>query len=245
MTILTAADYADTGQWRLLLHISSGGIKAYLENTIHDDLGPEVLFSSSWEKDGGELLKHIENAVYDHPRVLDDFSTRIVVCASKTLLIPTTLLADNEGAEEDYFTAVYEGEPEDVITDIDKEVTAAFVLVAGLKGFLGRTFPGASVRSNLMEIYRNHLKTAKGAKMFIEIRKGEADFVLGVDGRLLSGSTHGWKTGEDICYHAFNILNVYGVNPAHTVVEIAGEDVSDRVREFIKSYTQSSENEEK
>ncbi len=67
MTALTAADYADTGQWRLIVKIFADGISAYLENTLHDDVEPQELFTSSWENNPDGLLQRIENAVYDHP----------------------------------------------------------------------------------------------------------------------------------------------------------------------------------
>ena len=65
MNGLTVADFADTGQWRLILKIFNTGIVAYLENTIHTDLEPQMLFSTQWEADGVNLLRNIENAVYD------------------------------------------------------------------------------------------------------------------------------------------------------------------------------------
>ncbi len=42
MNGLTAADFADTGQWRLIVRIYRGGISAHLENTLHEGLSPWV-----------------------------------------------------------------------------------------------------------------------------------------------------------------------------------------------------------
>ncbi|MDE6299164.1 MAG: hypothetical protein K2M10_05925, partial [Muribaculaceae bacterium] len=64
MNGLTAADYADTGQWRLIVRIYLSGMSAFIENTIHTDLAPQLLFSSEWECEPDDLLNHIENAVY-------------------------------------------------------------------------------------------------------------------------------------------------------------------------------------
>lgn len=223
MTTLTAADYADTGQWRLIVKIGPGGISAHLENTIHSDVDLQELFSTTWEEGSGSLLQHIENAVYDHPRVLDDFSARIVVYDKKTLFMPTELLLDTEGAEEIYYTSVYGGDGADVMCEGDRDVTAAFMLAPGLKGFLGRTFPGARIGCNLMQKVRDCRGKNDGKTLSLSLREGEADFVMFGGSDLLSASTHSWKTGEDIVYFAFNLMNVYGVEPKDVAVFVDAE----------------------
>lgn len=239
MTTLTAADYADTGQWRLIVNIFTSGISAYLENTIHDDVEPQELFTTRWEEGSGSLLQHIENAVYDHPRVLDDFSARIVVYDRRTLFMPTELLEDTEGAEETFYTSLYESEGADVMCDTDRDITAAFSLAPGLKGFLNRTFPGARLGCNLMQEVRRHRHEGEGVRMYIVSREGEADFVLLDGSKLLSASTHTDNGGADIAYHAFNIMDVYGVNPKEAVVSVSGEEVNAEVAEVFKRFTRS------
>ena len=97
MTTLTVADFADTGQWRLIVEIHTDGMKAMLENTLHDDLEPQILFSTAWDEDADALLRHIENTVYDNPRMLDDFSARILLFDRRTLFIPTHIAEQHEG----------------------------------------------------------------------------------------------------------------------------------------------------
>lgn len=237
MTTLTAADYADTGQWRLIVRIFTDGVTAHLENTLHDDVEPQELFSTHWEKGGSSLLQLIENAVYDHPRVLDDFSARIVVYDPRTLFMPTELLVDTEGAEEGYYTAVYESEPSDVMCESDKDVTAAFTMTPGLKGFLNRTFPGARISCHLMVALQKHRRTESGLRMVIDNRINEADFILLDDDRLLSASTHPLSADSDIAYHAFNIMEVYGLKPADVRIIAEGKLVNDEVRMTFEKFT--------
>ena len=219
MTTLTAADYADTGQWRLIVKIGNGGISAHLENTIHRDVDLQELFSTTWEEGSGSLLQHIENAVYDHPRVLDDFSARIVVYDRKTLFMPTELLLDTEGAEETYYTSVYGGDGADVMCEGDKEVTAAFMLAPGLKVTECRG-------------------KGEGKKLSLSLRDGEADFVMADGGNLLSASTRSWKTGDDIAYFAFNLMNVYGVDPkdVNVYVDADGVEVPSEMMAFFGKF---------
>ena len=222
MTTLTVADFADTGQWRLIVNIYTSGMTAFLDNTLHDDVEPQQLFSTRWEPDAETLLNNIENAVYDNPRMLDDFSARIILFDRRTLFIPTVLAEESEGAEEDYYTDLYHAAKEDVIIETDGDITAASSLAAGLKGFLSRTFPGARISSNLMaQVSRLRKENAgKGLMMSVTPREQEreADFILLDGSDLISASTHSVAAPEDIIYHTYNIIDSYGYNAADVEV---------------------------
>ncbi len=222
MTTLTVADYADTGQWRLIVNIHPSGMTAFLENTLHDDVEPQQLFSTRWEPDRENLLHNIENAVYDNPRMLDDFSARIILFDRRTMFIPTALVEENDGIEEDYFTDLYHAAKQDVMVETDRDLTAAYSLAPGLKSFLNRTFPGARVSSNLMTQVSRLRKdnSGKGLTMSVTHRdqEREADFIL-LDGEaLISASTHSVGCPEDIIYHLYNIIDAYGYNPDDVMV---------------------------
>lgn len=236
MTALTAADYADTGQWRLIVRIYRKGMSAYLENTLHQEVEPQELFSVTWDPEKGNLLNFIENAVYDHPRVLDDFSARIIIFDRNTIFIPSEILLDSEESEEGIYSDLFGVEPSEVMTESDRDVISASCMVKGLKGFLNRTFPGARMCSNLMHKVKTERKKGEGKRMNIEVREGESDFVL-LDGEnLISASTHDTLSGTDVAYHAFNLLNTYEMNPKEVKVEVTGlplpEDVADVFNKF-------------
>lgn len=236
MNGLTAADFADTGQWRLILKIFPSGMSAHLENTIHTDLEPQLLFSTQWEVDGANLLRNIENAVYDHPRVLDDFSARIIIYERKVLFMPTELIEETEGAEESYYTSVFEAESADVMTDTDRDITVAYAPAPGLRGFLSRTFPGARIGCNLMDVLRKQRDSGEGIRLAVTVREEEADYVL-LDGRnLVSASTHGWSAPADIIYHAFNIMEVYGVSHSETAVVLSGDPLPEDTVAFFDKF---------
>lgn len=241
MNGLTVADFADTGQWRMILKIFNTGIVAYLENTIHTDLEPQMLFSTQWEADGVNLLRNIENAVYDHPRVLDDFSAKIIIYDPRTVFLPTELAEESEGGEETYYTALYEADPSDVITGSDADVTVAYAPARGLKGFLRRTFPGARVECNLMDMLKRCRNDGEGYRMYVEVREGEADFVF-LNGRdLISASTHGWTSGDDIVYHALNIMEVYGVAYSEVACRLTGDHLPEETAEALGKFCGNKE----
>lgn len=222
MTTLTVADYADTGQWRLIVNIHPSGMKAMLENTLHNDVEPQQLFSTRWEADPDTLLHNIENAVYDNPRVLDDFSARIVLFDRRTLFLPTKVAEENEGAEEEIYTSLYQAEAADVICEADRDITAVSSLASGLKGFLNRTFPGARVSTNLMMQVSNLRKENNEGRKRMEVtvreQEKEADFILLDGSSLISASTHSVNSKEDVVYHIYNVIDSYGLDPCEVEI---------------------------
>ena len=222
MVTLTAADFADTGQWRLLLKISPVALEAFLENTLHPDLEPQPLCKAQWELNRDEMRNNIENAVYNNPRLLDDFATKIILYDPCTLFIPTDLAEEYLGAEEDIFRKVYTAEPADIMTDSDGDLTAAWAMAPGLKSFLMRSFPGARISCNLLDKVRELRKTNDGLSLFAIARKGEVDIILLNNKELYSASTHEWQHPDDIAYLVFNLLEVYEKPIEDTALTVDG-----------------------
>ena len=207
---LTAADFADTGQWRLLLKIGVTGLEGFLENTIHPDIPPQPLCSVSWDLNRDLLRQNIEEAVYSNPRLLDDFATRIILYDPRTLFIPTSIAEESAGAEEEIYKKVYTADDADIMTDFDRDITAAWSLAPGVKSFLMRTFPGARITSHLMDLVRNLRKDNEGLSLYAYAGKENTDIVL-LDGNdLISASTHEGNHPDDIAYMVLNLLDVYG-----------------------------------
>lgn len=243
MYTLTAADFADTGQWRLLLKIGSTGLEAFLENTLHAEIEPQPLCRASWEINKDKLRNNIEEAVYNNPRLLDDFATRIILYDPRTLFIPTEIADQSLGAEEELYKKVYVAEEADIMTDRDADITAAWCMAPGLKSFLMRTFPGARISCNLMELVRDFRKTNSGASILAVARNGEADIILLKDNKLFSASTHEWTHPDDIAYLVWNLLEVYDFKPEEMVVTVSGVEHDTEAWNYIKSKTREFKSE--
>lgn len=235
MHTLTAADFADTGQWRLLLNIGVTGLEALLENTLHADLPPQPLCTAKWEFNKDNLRKNIEEAVYNNPRLLDDFATRITLYDPRTLFIPTEVAEEATGTEEELYKKVYTAEDADIMTDFDKDITAAWSMAPGVKSFLMRTFPGARITCNLMELVRNLRKTNQGSSLYALAREGETDIILLNDGNLISASTHEWHHVDDIAYLALNLLEVYGYKLSETKITLEGAEGVTEAWNYIRT----------
>lgn len=59
-------------------------------------------------------------------------------------------------------------------------------------------------------------------RVYIHIREQEADFLLFDGTRFLLGATHQWHAQDDIKYHLFNIMDVYGLDPRNVQVSLSG-----------------------
>lgn len=231
-----AVRIGDIADWRLLAYISSYGIGAWLKHT--DPVQPLVpVFHSNWI--GGKeesLLESVENAVFDHPQVLDDFSADMVIAAPRTAIVPTELVADDDEEALRLYNRVYSAESADLMADSAGVATMLFSLVPGLHGFLQRTFPGARLHSHLAVLAsRLCERSSDMPRLYIDIRpagggdsdinKGEVDFVAFDCRKLLVGVTHSWYHLDDISYHLFNIMQVFGLDPGKTQVSLSGPSV--------------------
>ena len=231
---LTAADFADTGQWRLLLKIGVTGLEAYLENMLHPEIPPQELCKTRWDFNKDALRQNIEDAVYSNPRLLDDFATRIILYDPRTLFIPTEIAEAHLGSEEEIYRKVYTAEESDIMTDRDKDITAAWSLAPGVKSFLMRTFPGARISSNLLEHVRNLRKENEGLTVYADARPQEVDIIMLDGDALISASTHEWTHTDDIAYLVANLADVYDFSLNDLKIRLTGASDDTEAWKYIK-----------
>lgn len=226
-----AVRIGDIADWHLLAGISADSMTAWLKHS--DPSHPVVrLLSCKWNVKDENLLDRIESAVYDNPQILDDFSADIVVVTPRTLLVPSELVADDDDEAARLYNRVYSAADPDVMISGAGEAMALFSLTPGLKGFLQRTFPGARVHSHLgLMAERLRDRSSDMTRLYLDIRhdngdenrnEGEADFVAFHRRDVIMAATHRWSHPDDIKYHLFNIMRVFGLDPATTQVSVSG-----------------------
>lgn len=229
--------FSDTGQWRLILEISASGMAAVLKNTEDEKQPPVVLLNKNWDEERGSLLMDIETAVYDNPRLLEDFATRIILTTPQALWVPSELVIDDE-IDEKYFTTVYPAKSEDINADYSQNEICLYTLTQGLNSFLQRTLPGCRVSSHL-SILKSEFEKLEAIKansssdnsplgrIYLNIRPSEFDIYIFGGGRFLIGATHQLENLSEIAYKALLSAEVAGLRPADCEVVITGHH-SDR-----------------
>lgn len=239
----------DTADWRLIIYISRTGMSAFLKNE-EDPMEPLVnIFSDSWVRDDESLLRRIETVVYDHPQLLDDFSTEIVISTEKVLWIPKRQLelGDSNSEEEtdyrdesDLYNIVYKGEEEDIFIDELNDKVCLYSLVPGLQAFIRRTLPGARTWcQQTLAVRRFADQVSDMPRLYVDIRDEEADYYA-FDGRkLLLAATHGWRDKMDMAYQVFNICDIWKLDLSNTQVMLSGKrDVRTELMGILREHLQ-------
>ena len=217
-----AVDFTDTGQWRMTIYISRRGISTFLRH-CEDASQPVVRpFSTEWADDGQPLLPRIEAAVYDNPRLFDDYATEIVLETRMLTWAPTDWL-DGEESEREVFETIFPGAEREVLTERVGDMTALFMLVYGLQPFVVRTLPGARIRSH-MGVLANRLRRLHSPmpRIYADIREGEADILAFSDEKMLCAATHEWREADDIAYHILHLAEDLGFDRAEMLVSLSG-----------------------
>lgn len=227
----------DTADWRLTLSIGRFGMGAWLKNE-EDPTEPVFnLFREEWNGEEDGLLSKIEGCVYDNPQVLDDFSTDIVLTAPRTVWVPSEDL-DEFGSEYELYNKVYKAEEEDIFTDETAGISCMYTLVAGLRPFIMRTLPGARVLNHQSICVNRFMERGSDLpRIYIDIRKTEADFYVLDDKKLLLSVTYPWRVVEDLAYHAFNIADIYRLRPDTCQVSLSGiKEVRHNLTTLMRKY---------
>lgn len=219
----TSVRIDDTAVWRLVIFISERGMSAYLKNLENPLENIITLFEEKWDWDDTSLLSRIEDCVYNHPQLLDDFATEIIICSPRTLWLPDATCHDQDDVFSQY-DIVYPGDEADVFEDEREGMICAYSIVSGLQSFLRRTLPGAKISSHQGILVSKFIgQSNEMPVLYVDIRREDADYILIDDNKLLLSATHQWHNMMDIGYMAMNILDIYGINPKAAQVSLSGE----------------------
>jgi hypothetical protein len=219
----TAVRIGDTSDWKLIVVISETGMSAWLKNIVNPTEEVIELFVERWERNSDMLLSNIENAVYDHPQVLDDFSADIAIVAPRSVWVEPEYAEADDDETAELYNLLYNADEEDVMQEESADALCLYTLVPGLKAFLQRSFPGARIHSHIAVLAKRFRE--RGSDMpciFIDIRENEADFVVFDNRRFLFAATHTWQEVTDIEYHLYNLVAVLGIKLTDLQVSLSG-----------------------
>ena len=216
----TRSDLLDTGQWHLAVDISKHGFGAWLLPDAALGKAPRVIIRQTWKPSEEGLLGRIEDAVYDNPTVLDDYSADIIVESDRQLWLPAELYPSDDDCADAY-VSVYGGDILDVmVNDLGRE-KCAFMLTPGLKSFMQRSFPGARIWSQ-QSLLKETTQPHDAFKCLVDIREATFDLILLCRGELLCASTHLWKSETDIAYMLLNIMQTFEAQSKDTEIVFSG-----------------------
>lgn len=239
-------DSNDSGLWKLVISISGTEMSAIMKHLEDSEIKPRLMFRIPLEGDGTTLLRQIEAAVYDNPRIMEDYATEIILTTPKTIWTPAELIED-EDSETCYLTEVYPCEEEDITSNSNDEEACVYTFIPGLLSFLNRTLPGCRIYSHIFLLNRElQTKDSEEPRVYVSIRESEADILAYRSGKLISASTHAWNAVSDIAYFVFLLTDAYGLDPGKTEVFISGKpdnklELLTRMKEIIPYVYQLKE----
>ena len=224
-------DPNDSGLWKLVISISHTEMMAIMKHTDDTEAKPQLMFRIPLEGEENMKLRQIEGAVYDNPRIMDDYATEIILTTPKTIWLPGEMM-DDEELESSYFTEVYPCEPEDITSNSNEEEGCVFTFIPGLLSFLNRTLPGCRIYSHLFLLNREFQnKNANATRIYLSIRNGEFDMLAYHNGELVSASTHEWTGIADMAYYVFLLADAYTIDTSKLEVFISGAEENKKALE--------------
>lgn len=216
--------FTDAGDWKLLITISAEGMNAYMKSKDNTRREIMPLFSRTWNVEEKDILKEIENTVYDNPRILDDFSTELIINTPQSLWLPSVIIEEDDSLDK-YFNCVYDCDEEDIMTDSEEEITNGYFLVSGLNSFIRRTLPGCKVYSHLT-VLKDYFKAIakRDSHIFVNINAETAEIIAFDNGKLISGAVHEWKAPADIAYNLYLLIDAYGLDQKEIKIGVMSAD---------------------
>ncbi|MDE6017694.1 MAG: DUF3822 family protein [Muribaculaceae bacterium] len=238
------ADILDTGHWHLAVDISKDGLGAWLLPNATLSINPRIIINKKWSPSEEGLLERIEDAVYENPAVLDDYSADIIVESDRQLWLPASSYPTDDDCAEAY-VKIYGGDNLDVMVNDLGDEKCAFMLVPGLKSFMQRSFPGARIWSQQLLLREAGQQPHDSYKYLVDIRPYSVDIVLLDRNKLLCSTTHIWKNHSDIAYIIFNILKTFKAQASDTEIVFSGihavrQSIGKALVPYFKSVSQKN-----
>lgn len=220
-------EFADPAMWRLTVYLGAGTVKAYLRNVSDPTVEVRRLAADSWDAarlSDADILRHIENAVYDNPAMLDDYSADIIVESDRALWMPKEIADDEEAVAEKYRIVFPGADEDDIFSDFEGDTVCAYHLVNGLAAFIRRTFPGARVSCQQTVLFRRfRLQPVESTAVYVDLRGAKEDIIILSDSRLVHASTHPANTMREAQYHILNCMAAADVDNTKSEVFISGD----------------------
>lgn len=205
------ASMLDFADWRIIIHIASDRLRAYLKHVSDERLPIRTLTDTEWDaSDSKTLLKGLEAAVYNCPALLEDYEADVIISTPLYMFAPAEAI-EYPGDAETIYSTVYQAGETDIFQDINGDLRCLHCAAAGLRPFIERTFPGARVSAGVSVILRHFLNsTSSERSIVLNMRNRDVDVMALGKGNLLSCATYQYDAMSDILYYAVRTANAIG-----------------------------------
>lgn len=235
---------ADTSSWGLYIRIDENNLDVMLYNPVEDN----SLIYSRIQLDGSDkesYLKSLENAVYDNPLLLNDFSRTCVLIENKYFLLVPECVTDSDLQEKLFAEAHtdYDGQDSEIIADEVLPLHALMLMSVDRKllGFIRRAFVNPRIYNHqtpLLRYFADRRRHGNNAKMFVHLRRENADIIVYDNDGLRLANTYSFVAVDDIIYYILAVRQEMGLDAATDELLISGEpelrrQISEKLKKFI------------
>lgn len=238
-SIIKGASLLDHADWRLIIYIAPGEMRAYLKNIVVAEEPMHHVADAKWKSsDSASELALFQNCIYDRPALMDDYEADIIIDTDKTLFVPTKSLFEPGDAEVMY-SEFFPAEESDIFADEIGGATCLYSPMTGMKPFVERTFAGARVRSSLSVLTGFFLSRAEaGRRLYAGIESNRVSIIAIDDNQLLCSAERTFHAPMDIVYHIMNTFDVFGFRKESDKIYVSGskeirDEILSRLRQFV------------
>jgi len=189
-----------------------------------------------------ESLQSLEDAFYDTPILLSEYSrVRVVVHSSHFVLLPSST------SDDDCLSLVRTAFPDDdgeaaVCLMPMNAVKIAYLMPAGMQAFLGRTLNYPMVCHHLLplcEHFKELNRSEALSRMFLHLCEGRMDLAIYRGGSLLCANTYPLSDAQDAAYFALNAWRAHGLDQLTDELQLLGDAdlraaMTPVLREYVK-----------
>lgn len=187
------------------------------------DLNGNVVWQESWvDCDSDSSRRRVEEAIYDHPEMIDSDAPAIFMRWPRRLPAPSAEIDDEDDALT-LASAVFgpdAGSP--LITRVG-EVSIITLLPMGLVAFLQRTFPGvAPADAGAPMLGRLSRSVGRGKRVYLHMRPGGVDMPAFSSDGLLSFVTKEASGVADVLYYTIALCESIGFSNDSDEIHVSG-----------------------
>lgn len=229
MTAKTTYDDAEQvrhpSMWRLALCVHADRLDMAMTSIVEDNslIWRSIVFDPAMTP-----LRALEDAVYDNPVLLGDFSRiNILYDTEHTLVIPAERLQADPDSAEDMLASLY---PNDsittVVTPVPGNACVACAPDSDVAAFMDRTFARAECAHRLVPLIKYfglNNRTGSHGRMHIHLHGEQTDIVIFDQNKLLMANTFHTPQTSDTLYFVLAAAQLLGFDDESDRLMVSGD----------------------
>lgn len=226
--------------WTLQLNLRCDSIQYSLHDV--DEENSLIVGTIALDMSVGSYLKALENAIYDNPVLLDEYSkVRVMIESDHFAILPSQF--SNESDAQEVLKACFPDAASDdctLCTLSRCNVVIAFAMPRGVRGFLQRTFNMPAIFHHLYplcEHYKGHDVHRGVACMHLNLHPESIDIIIIKNQELSMANSFHCDNASDTVYYTLHAWKTFGLDATKDELMLTGDkELRDRIVPTLRGY---------